>query len=69
MKHMFSITCDNCEKRYLVGTSSILAFGNTSGGPEALVACPVGHHVLHDFHTDTSSPAPVERQQRTPVAA
>ncbi len=69
MKLMFRITCDHCEKSYLVGTSAIIAFANRSGGPEALVACPVGHQVHHDFHTDTSSPVPTGDRQRVAAAA
>jgi hypothetical protein len=69
IKHMFSITCHHCEKRYLVGTSAIVSFGNTAEGPEAVVSCPKGHVVLHDFRTDTSSPVPADDVHRTPVAA
>ena len=69
IKTMFSITCAHCEKRYLVGSSSIVRFANTEGGPEALVACPVGHHVRHDFHTDVSTPVPADDRPRVPVAA
>jgi hypothetical protein len=69
MKHMFSITCHHCEKRYLVGTSAIVSFGNTTAGPEAVVACPKGHAVLHDFRTETSSPLPAEDVRRVAVAA
>ena len=69
IKTMFSITCHHCEKRYLVGTSAIVSFGNTSAGPEAVVACPHGHAVLHDFRTDTSSPLPADDVRRIAVAA
>jgi hypothetical protein len=69
MKHMFSITCHHCEKRYLVGTSAIVSWGNTSAGPEAVVACPQGHALLHDFHTDTSSPLPADDVRCILVAA
>ena len=69
IKTMFSITCHHCEKRYLVGTSAILSFGNTAAGPEAVVACPKGHAVLHDFRTDTSSPLPADEVERIAVAA
>jgi hypothetical protein len=69
IKRMFSITCHHCEKRYLVGTSAIVSFGNTATGPEAVVACPRGHAVLHDFRTDTSTPVPADEVTRLPVAA
>ena len=66
---MFSITCHHCEKRYLVGTSAIVSFGNTEVGPEAVVTCPKGHAVLHDFHTDVSTPLPSDDNRRVAVAA
>ena len=69
IKNMFSITCHHCEKRYLVGTSAIVSFGNTAGGPEAVVSCPKGHAVLHDFRTDTSTPLPADDVLDVPVAA
>ena len=69
IKTMFSITCHHCEKRYLVGTGAIVSFGNTEAGPEAVVACPKGHGVLHDFRTDTSSPLPADQSHRLLVAA
>jgi hypothetical protein len=69
IKVMFSITCHHCQKRYLVGTSAIVSFGNTSAGPEAVVTCPKGHAVLHDFRTDTSSPLPVDEAHRVGAAA
>ena len=69
LKDMFSITCHHCEKRYLVGTSAIVSFGNTADGPEAVVSCPKGHAVLHDFRTDTSTPLPSDDVHRVPVAA
>ena len=69
IQDMFSITCDHCEKRYLVGTSAIVSFGNTEAGPEAVVACPRGHAVLHDFRADTSCPVPADRPQPLAVAA
>jgi len=66
---MFSITCDHCEKRYLVSTWRIVSFGNTEAGPQAVVSCPRGHGVLHDFRTDTSSPLPADEAHRLLVAA
>ena len=69
IQDMFSITCHHCEKRYLVGTAAIVSFGNTSTGPEAVVACPKGHGVLHDFRSDTSSPLPADEVDRLLVAA
>jgi hypothetical protein len=51
---MFAIHCNHCQKHYLVGTSQIVSFGNTDQGPEAVVRCPKGHAVLHDFHTEVS---------------
>lgn len=69
IKDMFSITCHHCQKRYLVGTSAIVSFGNTEAGPEAVVTCPKGHAVLHDFHTDTSSPVPADDVHLVPAAA
>ncbi len=69
IKSMFSITCHHCEKRYLVGTAAIVSFGNTEAGPEAVVACPKGHAVLHDFRSDTSSPLPADQARLLPVAA
>ena len=69
LKDMFSITCHHCEKRYLVGTSAIVAFGNTEAGPEAVVACPKGHAVLHDFRTDSCRPVPADDVHHLPVAA
>lgn len=57
---MFAIECHHCQKRYLVGTSAILSFRNTDHGPEAVVGCPRGHRVLHDFHTDASVPVAAE---------
>ena len=53
---MFAIHCDHCQKRYLVGTSAIVSFRNTDHGPEAVVGCPKGHAVVHDFHTDSDRP-------------
>ncbi len=53
---MFAIHCNHCQKRYLVSTSAIDSFGNTDQGPEAVVHCPHGHAVLHDFHTEVSRP-------------
>ena len=50
---MFAIHCDHCQKRYLVGTSAIVSFHNTESGPEAVVACPKGHAMIHDFHTES----------------
>lgn len=53
---MFAIYCNHCQKHYLVQSSAIVSFGNTEHGPEAVVSCPQGHAVLHDFHTETSRP-------------
>ncbi len=66
---MFSISCHTCQKRYLVGTSAIVSFGNTREGPEAVVSCPKGHAVLHDFRTDSSRPVPADEATHLPVAA
>lgn len=50
---MFDITCSTCQQRYLVGTRSIRAFRNTDEGPVAIVRCPVGHLLEHEFRTRT----------------
>lgn len=57
---MFSIHCSHCQKRYLADTTSIVSFRNTDHGPEAVVECPRGHAVLHDFRTDVSMPLEAE---------
>ena len=46
---MFDITCASCVQRYLVGTRSIEAFRNTDHGPVAVVRCPAGHLLEHEF--------------------
>ncbi len=46
---MFDITCSTCQQRYLVGTRSIRTFRNTDEGPVAIVRCPVGHLLEHEF--------------------
>ena len=53
---MFAIHCDHCQKRYLVGTSAIVSFRNTDHGPEAVVGCPKGHALVHDFRTERDQP-------------
>ena len=55
-RSMFAIRCDHCQKRYLVGTSAIVSFHNTDPGPEAVVAGPKGHAVVHDFRTESDRP-------------
>lgn len=55
---MFAVTCSPCHQRYLVGTRAIRAFRNTPDGPAAVVACPAGHLVEHEFHTRAPRPAP-----------
>jgi len=57
---MFAIHCDHCQTHYLVGTSAIVSFHNTDHGPEAVVACPKGHTVVHDFHTESDRPLRTE---------
>lgn len=53
---MFAIHCHACQKHYLVGTSAIVSFANREDGPEAVVTCPLGHAVVHDFRTESSRP-------------
>lgn len=55
---MFAITCAPCHQRYLVGARSIRAFRNTGDGPVAVVRCPAGHLVEHEFRTRTPRPTP-----------
>jgi hypothetical protein len=51
------ITCPVCEKRYLVGKSSMLWFANTDVGPRALVECPKGHQLIEDYREGTTTVA------------
>ena len=46
---MFDITCATCRQRYLVGSRSIRALRNTDQGPVAVVRCPAGHLLEHEF--------------------
>ena len=46
---MFDITCATCEQRHLVGPRSIVALRNTDQGPVAVVRCPAGHLLEHEF--------------------
>lgn len=55
---MFAITCATCHQRYLVGTRSMRAFRNTHDGPVAVVRCPAGHLLEHEFRARAPRPAP-----------
>ncbi|MBA2496649.1 MAG: hypothetical protein H0V33_06045 [Acidimicrobiia bacterium] len=55
---MFAVTCPTCRRRYLVGARSIQAFRNTNDGPVAVVRCPAGHLLEHEFRTRAPRPAP-----------
>lgn len=54
---MFDITCATCQQRYLVGSRSIQAFRNTDQGPVAVVRCPAGHLLEHEFRQPARRPA------------
>jgi hypothetical protein len=54
---VFDITCFTCQQRYLVGTRSIRAFRNTDDGPVAIVRCPSGHLLEHEFRARTAQAA------------
>jgi hypothetical protein len=56
---MFDIHCDSCDRRYLVGTRSIIAFDNTAEGPVARTRCPRGHLVVRYFRPDRAPAAGV----------
>ena len=51
---MLLIRCDACGRDHLVGTRAVLEIRPTDTGPEALVRCPAGHHVLWHARTETS---------------
>jgi len=55
---MFAVTCAPCHQRYLVGARSIRAFRNTPDGPVAVVRCPAGHLLEHEFRTRAPRSAP-----------
>jgi hypothetical protein len=59
---MFDIHCAQCGHAHLVGTRSITAFGNTDRGPVAVVRCPRGHLVTHEFRHPVAA-------AKTPAAA
>ncbi len=46
---MFDVHCHICDRRFLVGTRSIVSFHNTSEGPVAYVRCPDGHTLVRWF--------------------
>ena len=49
---MFDVHCRHCEATYLVGSSSIVSFLNTSEGPIAHVRCPTDHLLVRYFRAD-----------------
>ena len=61
---MFDITCATCDQRYLVGSRSIVALRNTGQGPVAVVRCPAGHLLEHEFRKPARRAAALSGEQR-----
>ena len=64
---MLTIRCGHCQKRYLVGTRSIVSLSHTTDGPVGYVRCPEGHITATDFGRG-SIDRPPAKPSPTPAA-
>ncbi len=51
---MFDIHCPVCDRRYLMGESSIESLSNTEDGPVAHLKCYSGHPLVRYFRAGVS---------------